>query len=150
MDVKIGQRLPALVVGDEHGRHIGLEELRGGGPAVLFFMRAGNCMICMRHARTLANMRVELAAHNVLPIVVVPGKAADADAVRRKLGAPVRVVYSDTVTAHRAVGLGTSMLMQHSGTFLLDADGTLRHTRAAAMPTGTFDLGELLDALARL
>jgi peroxiredoxin len=150
MVVEIGQHLPALAVLDSDGRRVGIEELRAGQPAVLFFMRARHCMICMRHARSLAGMGGELTAHKVQPIVVVPGTPDDAAAVRRKLDDAVRVVGSDDVTAHRAVDLGRSMLMQHSGTFLVDAGGTVRYAKTATMPTGGFDRAELLGELTRL
>jgi peroxiredoxin len=150
MVVQIGQPLPALAVLDENGQRVGIEELRAGQPAVLFFMRAHNCMMCMRHTRALAGMHGELTAHKVRPIVVVPGTAANAAAVRRKVDDVVRVVGSDDVTAHRAVELGRSLLMQHSGTFLVGGDGTVRYAKTAAMPTGSFDRAELLGELTRL
>lgn len=150
MAVEIGQHLPHLVIRDEHNNRVSVEEMRDGRPVVLFFMRSGTCMVCLRHARTLDGMHGELNAHKVMPIVVVPGAADDAAVVRRKLSSDTRVVSSDEVTTHQAAGLGQSMLLQHSGTFLADTEGVVRHVKTAALPTSSFHRGQLLDAIAQL
>lgn len=147
MVTKVGQRLPMVSVVDEAGRHVDIDTLRDGRAAVLFFMRAATCVMCLRHGRTLAAMADELSAAAVHPIIVVPGEASR---VRRLLGPRVQVVSSVDRGAHESVGLGRTLLMQHSGTLLVGADGMVRYSRLAALPTGSFDKAELVEALARL
>ena len=137
-----------VVFADATGAVVTVEELRGGARGVaLFFMRAANCAICVRHVRALAALR--LTDRDVTPVVVVPGGAAEAARVRRVAGA-VRVVSSTGAEAHHAVGLTRTMLLQHSGTLLVDAAGEVRYRLAAALPTGGFDAAALTAAVDRL
>lgn len=127
-------------------RRVTLAELRGTDRAVaLFFMRASNCPMCVRHAKHLAGMK--LSGRGVRSVVVVPGAAKEAERVRRAVGTGVTVVSSVDAEAHRAVGLNRSMLMQHSGTLLVDAEGTVRYRLGATLPTGSFDPKALLAAI---
>jgi hypothetical protein len=41
-------------------------------------------------------------------------------------------------------------MLQHSGTLLVDPERTVRYARTVAVPTGSYDEGELLAALAAL
>ncbi len=127
-------------------RRVTLADLRGKDKAVaLFFMRAASCAICMRHVKELAGM--DLARQGVRSVVVVPGEAKNAARVRRTAGAGVTVVSSADAEAHRAVGLNRTLMMQHSGTLLVGSEGTVRYRLTGAMPTGSFDRKELLEAI---
>lgn len=145
----LGLPFPALPVVDPDGLRTDLEQVRTGRPAVLFFMRAHNCLVCLHHVRALAELRDVLAERDVAPVVIVPGEVADAVRVQRKAGG-LRVVSSHGDAAHRAVGLERRLLMQHSGTFLVDSGGLLRYARTGALPTASFDRGELVAAVAKL
>ena len=134
-----------IVFTDASGAEVTVADLRGGSRGVaLFFMRAANCMICVRHVRALAALR--LADRDVTPVVVVPGDAAAAARVRRTAGT-VRVVSSNGAEAHQAVGLTRTMLLQHSGTLLVDAAGEVRYRLGATRPTGSFDPAALTAAV---
>ncbi|GAA3218943.1 redoxin domain-containing protein [Dactylosporangium siamense] len=137
-----------IVFTDATGAVVTTEDLRGGARGVaLFFMRAASCAICVRHARALAALR--LTDRDVAPVVVVPGGAAEAARVRRAAG-DVRVVSSTGAEAHHAVGLTRTMLLQHSGTLLVDAAGEVRYRLATALPMGAFDAAALTAAVDRL
>lgn len=137
-----------IVFADATGARVTVGELRGGTRGVaLFFMRAASCAICVRHVRALAALR--LADRDVTPVVVVPGGAAEAARVRRVAGV-VRVVSSTGAEAHRAAGLTRTMLLQHSGTLLVDASGEVRYRLGATLPTGSFDAAALTAAVDRL
>lgn len=90
-------------------------------------------------------MADQLAARDTVALVVVPGSANDAAAVRRLAAGRLTVVSSSG--AHAAVGLGRTMLLQHSGTFLVDASGSVRYAKTATLPTGSFSRAELAAAL---
>jgi peroxiredoxin len=147
MTVETGQRLRAdLSFIDADGRAVGLAQLRGDHQGiVLFFMRQASCLICLRHVRALAAMRP--TEHGIAGVVVVPGAEAGAARVRRVAGAGLTVVSSPGAESHRAVGLSKSLLMQHSGTILLDARDTVRYRLSATLPTGSFDGPALLAAI---
>src|SRR5262249_58692544 len=64
-------------VADAAGSGVTLAGLRGRARAVaVYFMRTGTCPVCIQHARALA--RLDLPAHGVQPVVVVPGPPAHA------------------------------------------------------------------------
>ncbi|MDG6105108.1 redoxin domain-containing protein [Dactylosporangium aurantiacum] len=133
---------------DATGAEVTVAQLRGGARGVvLYFMRAASCPVCLRHARALAALR--LADRDVTPVVVVPGGAAEAARVRRAAG-DVRVVSSTGAGAHHAVGLTRTLLLQHSGTLLVDAAGDVRYRLGATLPTGSFDAAALNAAVAAL
>ena len=114
----------------------------------VYFMRTGTCPVCLHHARTLAGLN--LPRHRVQPIIVVPGPAAHATRVRRLVGDRVTVVTSPNAQAHLAAGLPRTVILQHSGTVLIDAAGTVRYRQATAMPTGSFDGPALQAAINRI
>lgn len=145
MTVEVDRKLPVeLGFVDAAGGRVSLAGLRGDGRGVaLFFMRAGNCMVCVRHARALAGLG--LAERGVRPVVVVPGSDAAAARVRRAVGERVTVVSS--TGAHSAAGLDRTLFLQHSGVLLVDAAGVVRYRLTAALPTGSFD-GPALSAAA--
>jgi peroxiredoxin len=138
-------RLPPLVLIDEAGRHTDLDAVRSGRAAVVFFMRTASCPVCRSHVRSLVAMANQLAARDTVAVVVVPGSPQDAAAVRRLAAGRLTVVSS--TDAHAAVGLGRTMLMQHSGTYVVDASGALRSRRSAAMPTASFSRSDILAAI---
>jgi hypothetical protein len=70
--------------------------------------------------------------------------------VRRILGDRVTVVPSDGAQAHLAAGLHRTLLLQHSGTMLVDSAGVVRYRLATALPTGSFDGPTLQAAIDRL
>jgi peroxiredoxin len=148
--IETDRSLPAqLGFTDAAGSAVSVPELRGGARAVvLFFMRTATCLVCLRHVRSLAGLG--LGERGVAGVVVVPGSAADASRVRRAAGSGLSVVSSSGAEAHHAIGLTRTLLMQHSGTLLVDAEGTVRYRRSAALPTGGFDGPALQAAIAHL
>ena len=52
--------------------------------------------------------------------------------------------------AHRAAGLGKTLVLQHSGTLVVDPDRAIRYALTAALPTRSYDERDLLAALAGL
>ncbi|WP_433212647.1 hypothetical protein ACQP00_00410 [Dactylosporangium sp. CS-047395] len=127
---------------------IDIDGLRGDGKGlVLYFIRAANCPVCLRHVKSLDNLG--LTARGVAGAVVVPGGPAEAAKVRRIAGG-LAVVSSDGVAAHRAAGLNRTLVMQHSGTLLFDATGRETYRLTTTMPMGSFDAGALEAAIDRL
>lgn len=138
-------RTDHLVFTDATGRQVTVAELRSGTRGVvLYFIRAASCAICLRHVRALAGLR--LTDRDVTTVVVVPGGAAETARVRRVAGA-VPVVSSTGAEAHHAAGLTRTLLVQHSGTMLVDAAGEVRYRLAATLPTGSFDAAALTTAV---
>lgn len=148
--VAVGGKAPtSLSFVDERGAAVGFDALREGGPAVLFFMRTSTCPVCLRHVRALAGLAGTLAERGVRPYVVVPGGEADRARVQRRAGT-LRALSSGGTAAHGAVGLGRTLMMQHSGTLLVDAAGRVAYVKTSAMPVASFSPKELTAAVRAL
>jgi len=68
-------------------------------------------------------------------------------AKRRKVPFPVLADLDRTV--YRAYGLGKALGIQQSGTFLIDAAGTVRYANRATVPLGALKEPALLAAIAQ-
>lgn len=142
----IGSPAPDLTFEDTTGRPVRLSDHRGH-PVLLYFLRSTTCPVCNRHVRDLAAHAARLAGVRVLLVVPEDRGTAAAWRARRDVGFPVLVGRGDR--PHQRVGLGRRIFgtMQQSGTVLLDAAGTVRHLRAATVPTGGYDRAGVLAAV---
>lgn len=147
---------PPLAVGDAmldialrrpDGTAAGLREVVAGRAAVVYFMRTSTCPVCHSHVAALVRAAEARRLPGAAVHVLVPGEPSDAADVRRRIPSRAVAVWA-TGTGHAEAGLGRFLALQHSGVFLLDAAGGVRYRRSAALPTQSFDLGELLTALA--
>jgi peroxiredoxin len=118
-----------------------------GTPALVFFMRSSTCPVCLAHSRAIVKMMDagELPGHTF--VLITPGDAADATRVEKSVASPRASVWASG-EGHRDVGLGKFLMLQHSGTFLLDADGRVRYSRTGAVPTQSFSAAEIRAELA--
>lgn len=128
------------------GRESLLATLLGNEGAVVFFMRAASCPICLVHAAAAVRLAEagELGAARL--VVITPGDASDAAAVAKRLKSPL-VTVAASGTAHANAGLGSTLLIQHSGTFVLDAAGAVLHAQTSVLPTGNFSADAVREAL---
>ena len=87
---------------------------------------------------------------------MTPGGAGEAAAVERKVAArtagalPEGVLVLASGDAHRAAGLGRTLVLQHSGTLVVDTQRTIRYALTATLPNRSYDERGLLAALAGL
>ncbi|MCS0498781.1 hypothetical protein [Protaetiibacter mangrovi] len=141
-----GTAFPALDLVDADGHVAPLSELIGGRRAVVHFMRSPSCPVCLGHGAVLQRMRSAGEIPDVPIVFVAPGGAdAAAEAQARLAGRGIVVRASDD--AHPALGLGRFLALQHSGTFVLDADGAVLSAVSAAIPTASFSRAATIDAL---
>jgi peroxiredoxin len=140
--------MPDLALVSADGVAMNLHAVRGTRPAVTYFLRASDCPICLRHARALAELAESDRLGGASVILIAPGGADEAREVAAKV--PSRAVTAlASGDGHAAAGMGTFLSVQHSGTFLISAEGTVRYRRTAAVPLRSLDRKELLAAIAR-
>lgn len=154
MTTSIADRLPELTLTAHDGRRLTTSELTAGTTTVLYFLRAAGCPVCLGHARSL----VAAHADGRIPeqvVLVVPGGAAEAATVHSRVAArvadlpsTVRVVGSGD--AHALTGLTRTLMLQHSGTVVVDAHLRVRYNRTSAMPTASYSERDLAAALSAL
>ena len=146
-----GTALPDIPLVLADGTSARLAEQIAGRPAVIFFMRAADCAICAAHGRALERMAAAGELGDARAIVIAPGDAAAArTAAARIRGSHLAVAASGE--HHADLGLGRFLMLQHSGTFVTDADGRIIDAVTSALPTASFSAAKVravLDALGR-
>src|SRR4051812_40825031 len=144
----VGTPIPDLPLLDADGSASTLSELISGHPAVVFFMRAADCPVCLAHARALGQLIESGNLDGVAVLVIAPGGAASAGTARARISSPSIVVRASG-EHHSDVGLGKFLGLQHSGTFVLDASGVILSAQTSALPTASFSPAKVLAALGR-
>lgn len=140
-------RLPTIALTAPDGAATSLDDARAGGAALVYFMRASTCPVCHAHLRRITRLAEDGSLGDTAVVVVVPGEPADAALVRGRHPSPHLVVLASG-DGHALVGLGRSFGLQHSGTFLVRADGTVAYRRTATVPVQSFVEKEVLERLA--
>ena len=144
----VGNRIADLPLLDAEGRESALSEHISGRPAVVFFMRAADCPVCLAHTRALGQLIASGALDGVAVLVIAPGGAASARTARGRISSPSIVVRASG-EHHSDVGLGKFLGLQHSGTFVLDANGLILSAQTSALPTASFSRSKVLATLGR-
>ena len=144
----IGTVMPDLSLISPDGDRTSLHAVRGGAAAVAYFLRASDCPICQKHARSLAELAESGQLGGASVILIAPGGLDEARAVAAKVPSPAVTAWASG-TGHAAAGMGVFLSIQHSGTFLIAADGTVEYRRTSALPPMSMNRKELLEAIAR-
>jgi peroxiredoxin len=144
----VGITIPDIVLTSPDRKRSRLSAVQDGARAVVFFMRAADCPLCLAHVRRINRMIDDGELRGAKFIVVAPGDAEDAKKAERRIASSNASVWASG-TQHADVGLGKFLLLQHSGTFLVDHSGIVEYSKTAAMPTGSFSHAELVAALSR-
>lgn len=142
----VGTAMPDLTLVSPGGDRTSLRAVRDNAPAVVYFLRASTCPICLRHARTLAQLAQAGDLGPAAVILIAPGGLDEAREVAAKVPSSAVTAWASG-TGHARAGMGTFLSVQHSGTFLIGADGTVRYRRTAALPLRSLDRAELLAAI---
>lgn len=146
MELTLGHPMPDLSLVGPAGERSSLRSVRGGGAAIVYFLRSSTCPPCISHARALARLGESGELGGASVVLVVPGDADEARRLAERVPSPAVSTWASG-TAHGSAGMGRSFFIQHSGTFLVGRDGTLRYRRTAVLPPLSMNRGELLEAL---
>lgn len=141
----VGFTFPDAPIMEPNGRASRLHEQLTQPATIMYFMRSPQCPVCNAHVRSLTREANAGSYGDAKVVVIVPGKANEASRVAQKTGAAIAVWAS--TSAHETSGLHAKAGLQQSGTFVLDANGTVLAARVATVPTGAFDHGEVIAAL---
>jgi peroxiredoxin len=118
-----------------------------GDAAVVFFMRAADCPICLAHSRTLARMATSGDLGAARAFVIAPGPASEARKAEGRIASDAVDVWASG-DHHADLGLGRFLMLQHSGTFVVGAGGQILDAVTSALPTASFSKGRIIAALA--
>lgn len=136
----VGSIMPDIALTAADGSAQSLRTLTNGRRALVFFMRAASCPVCNAHVKVIAGLELKDTAI----VIVTPGTAKDAASVAAKT---TLQVLASGESGHAEAGLGRFLGLQHSGTFVLDAEGRVLAARTSTLPTGAFDKREVLELL---
>ena len=143
----VGETLTDIPLTDARGVASRLHREIEGTSAVVFFMRAADCPICVAHAKTLARMASTGELGSAAVLIVAPGGVDAAKIAEHRIGSDaVRVRASGD--HHADLGLGRFLTVQHSGTFVTDDRGTLLSAVTSVLPISSFSKQKVLAALA--
>ncbi len=141
----VGSVFPALRLVDSDGVATDGIPLAPGG-TIVHFMRSSTCPVCLGHAAVIDQLVRSGSLGDARVVFIAPGGAEEAaEASVRMRGRAIAVYASGD--AHRDAGLGRFLALQHSGTFVLDADGAVLSAVTATIPTASFSRAELVRVL---
>ena len=144
----IGTVMPDLDLVSPNGDRTSLQAVRGRGTSIAYFLRASTCPICLRHARSLAELAESGNLGGATVILIAPGDLDEAREVAAAVPSPAVTAWASG-TGHATAGMSVFLSVQHSGTFLIAADGTIKYRRTSALPPMSLNRKELLEAIAR-
>jgi peroxiredoxin len=144
----IGSIMPDIAIVSAKNATTTLLTETSGSKAVVYFMRSATCPVCNGHIASLVAMATAGELHGATLTVITPGGAAEAARAARKMSPTAGRVFATTATeVLAAVGLGSFLRIQHSGTFVLAEDGTVVSSRTGTNPMTSFSRSEVLAAL---
>ena len=121
----VGEPLPDIPLTAADGGTSTLHGARAGRRALVLFMRSSTCPVCHAHAREIVRLADAGALRGAAFLLIAPGDSGEARTVEERLGSTVAETWSSG-DHHDDIGLGTFLRLQHSGSFVLDADGRVR------------------------
>jgi peroxiredoxin len=100
------------------------------------------------HAVQLGLVSARLASLDTALLVLVPGSPEQARKIAKLIRASFPVLADPDHGVFRSFGLGRRLLLiQRSGSALVDRDGTLVYVRRSTSPRGALDLEALMAAV---
>lgn len=108
-------------------------------------------MQCRGHAVQLGRMYEQLQTQDVEVLVIGGGNREDAERLSRTLKLPFPVLADPDRSVYESYGLNKALLLiQRSGTFLIDRQGIVRYIHQVTNPQASVDKAELLREVEQL
>jgi len=144
---QVGSQAPDLALEGATGR-VRLADYRGRQHVALYFMREFSCPMCRRHVAHLRDMYEVLHGKDTAVLVIGGGEREAVARLAAKLAAPFPLLADPNRAAYHRYGLEKALvMMQRSGTFLVDKRGILRYALRASLPLAGLDEAALLAAI---
>jgi peroxiredoxin len=149
--IAIGDRLADIELIAPDGTTSSLRTALGGTSAVVHFMRSSSCPVCLAHIAMMQRMKDAGELGDAVIVVVAPGAQPEAEdaAARVSRRAPGASTWSSP-DGHAALGMARGALLQHSGTFVVDAASVVRAVTLSANPLQGFSPSATSAALAEI
>lgn len=149
--VGIGDRMIDIDLIAPDGSTSTLRAAHHGTSAVVHFMRTSSCPVCLAHIATMQRMKDSGELGSAALVVVAPGAQQQAEdaAARVSRRAPGASTWASP-DGHAALGLVKGALLQHSGTYVVDASSVVRAVTISANPLQGFSPSDTRTALAEI
>ena len=123
-----------------------MREVLDSRRAVVFFLRAADCAICLGHVKKLLRMEQAGQRRDAHVVLIAPGDRDAAAELARRVANPRASTWASG-EHHADIGLGKFLAVQHSGTFVVDEDGRILARRTSVLPMSSFSGDEVVAAL---
>ncbi len=144
--LEVGSQAPAFTLQAASGR-LSLSELVSEHNLLIYFVREFGCHTCMEHALTLAKLQAELSLTGTRTIMIGGGNYDAAQKVAKRYKLPFPVFGDPDRSIYHKYNLDKSMLIvQKSGTVLVDKAGTIRYIHRSTNPGASLNKVEILLA----
>jgi peroxiredoxin Q/BCP len=125
--LKNGTRAPEFDLEDQHGKRHTLKSLLAGGPLILYFYPADFTPGCTKEACSFRDLQKDLVAARLRVVGVSPQDAASHQRFAEKHGLNFPLLADPDKKAVKAYDVdGPLGFGVRRGTYLIDADGTIR------------------------
>ena len=105
-------------------------------------------MTCLGHAAQLGRMEKELSERNATALIIGGGTALAARLAQRWLKPPYPLLRDPDRAVYHAYGLEKALvIIQESGTIVVDPQGVIRFAQSSANPRAAFPRELVLAAL---
>ena len=101
--LRIGQRLPELILQDEHGDSVPVHHI--AGPLLLLFYRGNWCPLCMAQIREVADQYGELAKKGISLLMISPQSHQNTASLAKKFDVPMRFLVDKDLQAAKQLGI---------------------------------------------
>jgi len=148
--LEIGSKAPPFSLQAANGR-INLHNLIGDHNLLIYFVREFGCHTCMAHALTLAKIQDELSLTSTRTILIGGGSYEAAQKVAKRYKFPFPVFGDPDRSVYHKYNFDKAlMLVQKSGTVLIDKAGIIRYLNHSTNPGASLNKVELLTAAGSL
>lgn len=144
--IEVGSKAPTFTVQAGTSR-LTLEELIKDHNLLIFFVREFGCHTCMEHALALAKIQAELGLTGTRTILIGGGSYEAAQKVGARYKLPYSVFGDPDRSIYQKFNFDKSVLIiQKSGTVLIDKTGTIRYINRQSNPGASVNKVEILAA----
>ncbi len=149
-ELTVGSRAPDFALTGPNGP-VMLSDFIGTHNLVIYFVREFACHTCMNHALTLAKMQDELSLTSTRTIMIGGGTSEAAQKTAQRYKLPFPVFGDPDRSIYHLFNLDKAMLLiQKSGTFLIDKGGIIRYANRASKPGDGLNKIQILHAAGKI
>ena len=145
--LQVGTKAPDFTLTATTGQ-VTLSAYRDRQNVILYFMREFSCAMCQRHVAQLKQLYNQLQLRGTTVLLIGGGTQQEAQRLSARLDLPFPVVADPDREVYHRYGLEKVMLlMQRSGSVLVNKQGNISYIHRATNPMAGLEKEELLKEI---